>query len=745
AQNNVIDRLRMIDGGRLMNRLYVPAVAYAKDGKLSGQIQIASMPRHVVWTHTVKGTSSNAKVARITLGGAALNTYPTVKWMAANRALSVSDAKGNGWLFVVANDKEHSLTLSKSGTIIAERSVSQAPKEGLSASLLAAPLNALSSEEVALYVDPDKAAEVRYSLLDLQAKQIGTTVSAPWDPTLGAFRVTLKPLTATGAPSGANYEQAKYHNWYGRHRLEIKRTSSKPLSLPIAMHGPHKVAWYIVGGMPIWRDVKGNPTGLPLQISKNWHGQYWYHLYSQPTIAKSGTETLELTVASSRWGKVYAASHAQLSLDGYGTAGGHWDESALGAFGESITYDPDLALGRAMVDDVRPFLVQSVKKWNWTGNVGGADFLRYRDSAKWFWERRLSRVRSVYRAVGPNQTDVGYAGVSTDGAIEADIRTQLVASDDVVRTYYHLNYTFLKDVDYHTLAFFQVAADNYADNGFTRYAYGDAKGKLFEGQVSAHKKKGYVSDKDRGIALSGKSPWMLLFKSTKTGGKLPEHYANVGFVVRNYELSVGGKILTTPHVNITRTFNAGDSQMAFQLGVPHVDGSPWCGPPCKGKKRFIPKGSTLKATVEYLVVPADKSRYYGANKLLVATPASHFTNHELMRRLAADNRLEATVSVGKLLRTQPVQVQVAKSAIAADVSVEGGVGYNPLSFHGLPRHDGWTLEQFTAQGWNAINQQVHGKDFWQCNHDAKTNTWSVTFSVPNTAKQRYRLVWSKAK
>ena len=85
---------------------------------------------------------------------------------------------------------------------------------------------------------------------------------------------------------------------------------------------------------------------------------------------------MELTIPSSRWGETaYAASHAQLSLIGYYSAGGHWDESALGCWGESITYDPDQTLGRAMVDDVRPLV--SRDKCSWTGNVGGADFLRY--------------------------------------------------------------------------------------------------------------------------------------------------------------------------------------------------------------------------------------------------------------------------------------------------------------------------------------------------------------------------------
>lgn len=97
---------------------------------------------------------------------------------------------------------------------------------------------------------------------------------------------------------------------------------------------------------------------------------------------------------------------------GWGEAGGHWDESALGCFGESVTYDPDVTLGRAMIDDVRPFLVQSDAQWGWTGNVGGADFLRYRTAAEPYWERRLARVRSQYEASGPNRTDVRCSGLT---------------------------------------------------------------------------------------------------------------------------------------------------------------------------------------------------------------------------------------------------------------------------------------------------------------------------------------------
>jgi flagellar basal body rod protein FlgB len=96
----------------------------------------------------------------------------------------------------------------------------------------------------------------------------------------------------------------------------------------------------------------------------------------------------------------------------------------MGCFGESITYNPDRTF-RSMVDDVRPFLVQSQDvngRWNWTGNVGGADFLQYRSAVNQpGWRRQLSRMRASYRSQGPGLTDVVYSGVTLDGAIGADI------------------------------------------------------------------------------------------------------------------------------------------------------------------------------------------------------------------------------------------------------------------------------------------------------------------------------------
>ena len=210
-----------------------------------------------------------------------------------------------------------------------------------------------------------------------------------------------------------------------------------------------------------------------------------------------------------------------------------------------------MTLGRAMVDDVRPFLVDANGQWNWTGNVGGANFLVYgTNTTDAFPEHQLGRIKTRYRATGPNLTDVIYSGITRDGKVQARIATQLGRTDDLVRAYYHLEYTFLEDVEYQRLAFFQMAADRYGDNGFTRHAYGNASGVLFDESIADHGTTGYASAADRGIELPGQNPWVMLYDNVRSDGNLPENLADIGFVVRDYQATIGSTVIDTPHINI---------------------------------------------------------------------------------------------------------------------------------------------------------------------------------------------------
>jgi len=742
SNNSTIDIAKMIDGGRFMNRIEIPTVGYATDPLLSGRVEIASMPRHFVLTQTVRGDSAASMTARIVLGGDFVAGH-SFEWLDSGRTLRLLAGDGNGWIFLV-REGEGTLSLSSGGDVVAERSDSEPVAEGATISLIVIPTHAVSEDELGIYREPDTAIGIQYTLLSLEGGAVGTSVDATWDSAMGAYLVPLQRLQDAGAPGSANFDEEVYHHWHGRHRIEIDSGGRGPMAVPLALHGSHKLSWYITGGSFLFRDAAGHPNGLPLQVSKNWHGEYWYHLYALPIVSGEAPETLELTVASSRWGEAYAASHAQLSLIGWGEWGGHWDESALGVFGESVTYDKDMTLRRAQQDDVRPFLVQSKDRWNWTGNVGGADFLNYATAAQPYWKRRLARVRSSYDALGPLLTDVTYSGVSSDGRIEAEIRTRLQAASDLLRVYLDFDYRFLDDVEYDRLGFYQVAADNYSDNLFQNIAWGDADALVENRVVPDHQTTGYASEADRGIALEGNSPWVMLYDNQRVGDSLPERYANVGFVVRAFEAEIGGQTFTVPHLNLRRTYNGEMSQIGFELGLPHQSGSLWCGEPCEGKTRFVPANSRVRITLEYLVPPADKGRYYGESGYLLSLPAEDFNSPAMLQMLAGENALSVEVRQGRLRREQPVEIDTVLGAVAADISISGGLGHTPIVFHQLERHDGWTLERLDGESWETVDQSVHGNDFTQVDFDEDAGTWSIVFAVPIEGGGRFRLLRGSA-
>jgi len=382
-----------------------------------------------------------------------------------------------------------------------------------------------------------------------------------------------------------------------------------------------------------------------------------------------------------------------------------------------------------MVDDVRPFLVDAGTLWDWTGNVGGANFLVYgtatTDDRP---EHQLSRLRTHYEYTGPNLTNVIYAGVTRDGAVEARISTQLGRTDDLVRAWYHLEYTFLEDVTYERLALFQMAADRYGDNGFARYAYGSASGVTFDEPVPDHATTGYASSAQRGIPLEGDAPWVMTYDNQRLTGSPPEHQADIGFVIRDYEANIGPETITVPHINIMRTFNADWSQMSFELGVPY-----------DAADTTIPAGSTLRATVEYLVPPADKALYYGDSDYLLALPAESYRSTDMMRTLAADNMLEVVADTGTVLRSHPVELQADDGGTAVAFTLTGGLGYTPVTIHGLARPDGWQLERFLDGAWQGLGQEVEGTDYWQAYDDPSTGTYSLIFNVHNRGTTAYRL------
>ena len=382
-----------------------------------------------------------------------------------------------------------------------------------------------------------------------------------------------------------------------------------------------------------------------------------------------------------------------------------------------------------MVDDVRPFLMNVNGEYNWTGNVGGADFLKYVDIDKPWRDQQPTQLKSTYTSPGPVMTDVTYSGITNDHAITLQNLKhiwfeQMIWFEPIM----FYNTIFLEDIEYARLGLFQIAADNYSDNGFTKYAYGDSNGVLFDGSVPNHNTTGYASDTDRGIELSGDHPWVFMYDSSRTGGHLPEHVADVGFVVRHYEATINGVTITNPHININRTNNGGWSQMAFELGIPF-----------DATNTVVEAGSTIDAIVEYIVVPNDISLYYGPSTDLLGVDNSWFGTTDIIELLAIANDLEVTVTTGSLIQEQPTIVEGIDAEIAAEFELIGGFGYTPLTISGLYRPDGWTLESLQDGNWETVDQSVHGNDYWQVVYNESTTTYALTFSVNTDVPTTFRL------
>ena len=111
-----------------------------------------------------------------------------------------------------------------------------------------------------------------------------------------------------------------------RWRFTVRNDSERETTLPIMFVDERPPA--ITGFTPLLCDVDGTPTGIPVQISKNWHAQPekgvlrhqgpWFHGCTFVRLPPRSQREFSFSIAYARYGGVPAASHAQLSLIGWG-------------------------------------------------------------------------------------------------------------------------------------------------------------------------------------------------------------------------------------------------------------------------------------------------------------------------------------------------------------------------------------------------------------------------------------------
>jgi len=501
-----------------------------------------------------------------------------------------------------------------------------------------------------------------------------------------------------------------------RWRFTLRNDSEREAALPILFVDEHPPA--ITGFTPMVCEADGTPTGIPVQISKNWHARPdkgvlrhqgpWFHGCTFVRMPPRSKREFCFTLAYARYGGVPAASHAQLSLIGWGH-NQFWDESAIGSFGESICYEPGRVQRRCSIDDIRPLMTMpgdDAKPYGWAGNGGGGDFLVWFDEAGRY--QGFRGTRCDYHAYGPCLTDVRYAEETLGGEIESRVRVSIPRSDDYLRAFHHLRYDVRQPVKWQRLAFYQLGADYYNDTPARRVAIGNVDGMREEWEPI---RGNDVYDR-RGVALAGEQPWVSIHGIERAAVGKGGAFASRGLIVRSWKAVLGGKPCRQPHVSFfANEWGKGNFRTAIELSPP-------------ADVVALQHGDYVEADVELVMFPADARAYYGPNHAFRKALETDADTWRLVQREAAGNALKVKSFAGKVARNYPLALTAGAKGRAACV-VSGGIGYVPVTFSGLSDCRGFEL---LVDG-QSLNQAVHGNDFWQTDYDPGRGRWQLTYNL----------------
>ena len=548
-----------------------------------------------------------------------------------------------------------------------------------------------------------------------------------YDATLGWHRVNLDgitPIAPPGAKEAGNdaIERVKLVLTNPTDRARVAR-----LMFEKTAHGfRQNIGTPITGVSAILRDPAGNPTGIPVQLSKNWHNEpeggvhagQWFHGISQVRLPAKANIELELTLGYGHWGGVAAASHAQLSLIGWGS-NQLWDQSALGSWGESICFEPDQAQRQCTITDVRPLMVRSMgqgKPWGWTANVGGGDFLRlFSPSGERVFPTAMC---TTYHKQGPCLTEVTYAGRLGTGMTHSTT-VSLARTDDLLRGVYRLRLDVTTATEFSRFVLFQTGADTYNSITEGKMALGNESGLIKEWNTQW----GGDTYRTAPMECSGGIPWVAMQEAVARDDAAGGALANRGIVIRSWKALIGGKAAAPWIAEHGVTRHRQESSTLDLVAPPGVT--------------RLEAGDFIEATIEHLIVPQFAKDYYGPNEALRTALSKDENTWRMVHREATGNDRAVTVSAGELVHRFP-DIRVRAQAGQAVFQVTGGLGYVPITITGLDSHAGYTL---TVDG-KPVDQSVHGNDFWQTDYDAAGGTWSRTYNVPLSATGSHQIRFS---
>lgn len=576
-------------------------------------------------------------------------------------------------------------------------------------------------------------------------KDTGAALPVTKDATLGCFKVDLDSVRGTGQGNDV----------LERVRLRFSKSDRGMARVMFTKTGAglrHVQGAPITGITAVLRTPDGIPTGIPVQLSKNWHtrpeaGEFasqWFHGVTMINLEFSARETeLELALAYGHWGRLPAVSHSQLSLIGWGS-NQLWIEAAVGSWGESFCFEPERAQRGNVVLDVRPLMVTPMRgdRWQWTNNVGGADWFIIERDARASARLPQHDMRTAFVSQGPclsKTVHTGGLGMRSSrfgGPITTRAEVEIGRTTDIARASYRLRLDVREPVDFNRFCVFQMGSEHYNYPREESFALGDAGGVARAWKPAPHGKEDGRTVLGEPHEMKGVTPWASLH-----GGKDPVDartgaLADRGFVIRSWKAVLGGKPANP-------WFVERNSAPAQRLRTVTLD---LVAPP--DVKTLLP-GDYVEALIEHVVIPRSADDYYGPDERLREALRTR-SAPEMVLREARQGAREVAATVGRVRSLHPA-VSVECQDNRAEITLAGGVGHIPLRFSGLtlpPRRiqvllDGTPAVPATsdkpavpAVPGTPLDPASHGPEFWQIEPSLDQRSYAFVINLPPSEKPR---------
>mmetsp|Transcript_9025 Transcript_9025/g.13095 ORF Transcript_9025/g.13095 Transcript_9025/m.13095 type:complete len:796 (-) Transcript_9025:326-2713(-) len=576
-----------------------------------------------------------------------------------------------------------------------------------------------NSKTVTLICDVNENRRAVKSDIAMKVKYNDKSVDTEYNDKYNAWKTTVTFGHGKAAKTRRNFPWGNPTDIrdYDEFSIKLNNTSDKDMYVPYLMHMKNPAN--VTGMVAMVCTAEGIPTGIPVQLSKDWHdsklGPYALFYTLLPVAAKSDQEYM-LRVVYGFYGELPSASHAQLSLEGYYKFSGRWEQMAIGCFGETFCMDPEMSCNiQNRITDVRGLFFRegaNGKKWGWTACAWGGDWMKcYDHDGK--NQLMVSGMKVAYVSHGPCLTDVryvGYFGESKQVHFETRVRT--LRTDDYARTFLAFSYKFNSDVT--------LGSDGYLHSmlscGFATpsIAYGNGEGCSFSQTVSDDLKNGELYAKDK--LLGGVAPhWVSYVDSYMIDHKIPDGTKHM--IIRSMEANVGRQCFKNPSI----TFRNGNQRSGK---VPTLDC--FVGLP-DGVKEFS-AGDTITLDVEWITTAIVAENYYGPNAgfrdFLTQNPKSWKVPFREVQKNGS--LLQVEVQGGSLQNKYPITIRVEEEVVT--LFVTQGLGAVPMEFAGLP-HTNYALYQIVDGEETALDQSSSKlNDFWQTDYDVNDGTYKMTFN-----------------